>query len=89
MSIFKYSLTPINEQVEEELSRSASHLHGLDVEQVLSEHRQKVLAHVLTQLFQRAAARRHAAGYALQGAPKLLLGRRPAGVDRAVLAQFR
>lgn len=66
-----------------------AHLHGLHVEDVLSEDGQEVLAHAVAQVVQRSAARGHAAAHALQGAPQLFLRRRPAGVHGAVLAELR
>ena len=71
------------------LSKCPSHLHGLYVEDVLSENGQEVLAHVLTLVLQRSAARCHAAGHALQGTAQLLLRPGPAGVHGAVLTQLR
>lgn len=65
-----------------------AHLHGLHVEDVLSEDGQEVLAHGLTLVLQRPAARRHAAGHALQGAAQFILRLRPAGVHGAILAQL-
>lgn len=66
----------------------SAHLHGLDVEDVLSENGQEVLTHALALVLQRSAARRDAASRALQGALQLLLALGPAGVNGAVLPQL-